>query len=147
MSGYEDFAKDVIKLVENEEGSVAGSPDSPMMSIIDNLSPAPAVIAIASDSCEDIVSGCVAFGAAYAGADLGRGEVMTDLSVLFSSERRAERAFDDYDEVLDLMEEDPGRLRRRGGRRLRSAERGRCGRGRPGIERDVYHRLRHNRGG
>ncbi len=105
VSDYEDFAKDVVKLIDDKEGSVAGSADSPMRSILDNLSPAPAVVAVVSDFCDGIVSGCVGFGAAYAGADLDRQEVMTDLAVLFSSERRAERAFEDYDDTLELMED------------------------------------------
>ena len=105
VSYNEEFVKDVVKLLDDGSRSLAHSTDSDMKIIVDRLGAAPVVVAIASDFCDDLVSGCTALGAGYAGADLGRDEIITDLAVLFSSERRAERAFDDYDDTVELMEE------------------------------------------
>ena len=66
------------------------------------------VVAIAGDlgeQCDNAVSGCSGIGVAYAGSDLDREEITVDLAVLFSSERRAERAADDYDDVAEFLEE------------------------------------------
>ena len=105
VSDSEDFVKDVVKLLDDGSGSLADSRDSDMKLIMDKLGAAPVVVAVASDFCDDLVSGCTALGAGYTGANLGRDEITTELAVLFSSERRAERAFDDYDDTVDLMEE------------------------------------------
>ena len=105
VSDNEDFVKDVVKLVDDDSGSLADSTDSNIKLLVDKLRGAPVVIALANDICDDLVTGCIAYGAAYAGADLDRQGVTTELAVLFSSDRRAERAFDDYDETAELMED------------------------------------------
>ena len=100
----EEIIKDVIKNLDRGSGSLADAEDNDLKLILDKFGGLPAAIAIANDFCDDDVSGCIGFGMAYAGSDLDREEVFVDLVVLFSSERRAERVFEDYDDVDDLME-------------------------------------------
>lgn len=102
---FVSYNEEFVKLLDDGSRSLAHPTDSDMKIIVDRLGAAPVVVAIASDFCDVVVSGCTALGAGYAGADLGRDEIITDLAVLFSSERRAERAFDDYDDTVELMEE------------------------------------------
>ena len=105
MASYsEEIIKDIIKNLDRGSGSLADAEDNDLKLILDKLEGLPAAIAIANDSCDDDVSDCIGFGMACAGSDLNREEVFVNLVVLFSSERRAERVFEDYDDVADLME-------------------------------------------
>ena len=104
----EDRIKDVIKMLDRGSDSLATAEGNDLAAILDQLGASPVVFAMSgetAESCEDDVSGCVGFGAAFAGVDLDREEVSANLVFLFSSERRAQRAVDDYDDVADLMEE------------------------------------------
>ena len=101
----EDDAKDVIKTIDRGSGSLAEAEDSDSRLIVDQLSGAPAIVAVASEGCDDEVSGCEGVGIAYSGVDLDLEEIYLDLTVLFSNERRATRAFEDYDEIVEAMEE------------------------------------------
>lgn len=106
-SGSEDQVKDLINIVDRGTGALADDPEEDLARIVSRLGPSPVMIAAAGDSgeqCENAVAGCAGFGLAYSGADPDREEVTVNLVVLFSSERRAERAIDDYDDVADLME-------------------------------------------
>lgn len=107
-SNSEDLVKEVIKTFDRGTGSLAADQDGDLTRIIGGLGSSPVMIGVAGDSgesCDTVVSGCVGYGAGYSGSDLDREEVTANLVFLFSSERRAERAVDDYDEVADLMEE------------------------------------------
>ena len=99
-----ELLKDIIKNLDRGSGSLADAEDNDLKRILDRLARSPLVFALAGDSCGDAVRGCRGVGVAYAGADLDREEVATDLVVLFSNRRRSERAFDDYDDVAELME-------------------------------------------
>ena len=102
----EDDIKDVIKIIDGGSGSLADSEDSDLKRLLDKLGSSPAVIAIAGDDiCGDAVSGCRGMGVAYSGGDVDREEISTNLVVLFSNERRAERAAEEYDDIAEVMEE------------------------------------------
>ena len=107
-SDSEDLVKDVINIVDRGTGSLADDDSGDLARIIAALGSSPVEVAIAGDlgeQCNDAVSGCSGIGASFAGSDLDREEITVNLAVLFSSERRAERAADDYDDVADLLEE------------------------------------------
>ena len=106
-SDSEDLVRDVINIVDRETGSLADDDSGDMARIIAALGSSPVVVAMAGDlgeQCGDAVSGCAGVGAAFAGSDPDREEITMELAVLFSSERRAERAADDYDDVADFLE-------------------------------------------
>ena len=107
-SGSEDLVKDVINIVDRGTGSLAEDQEGEMARVIAKLGTSPVIVALTRDigeECGNAVSGCTGIGAAFAGSDLDREEVAADLVVLFSSEHRAERAADDYDDIADLLEE------------------------------------------
>ena len=106
-SDSEDLVKDVINIVDRGTGSLADDDSGDLARIIAALGSSPVVVAMAGDlgeQCDAAVPGCAGIGVAFAGSDLDREEMTVDLAVLFSSERRAERAADDYDDVADFLE-------------------------------------------
>ena len=106
-SNSEDRVKDIINIVDRGTGSLADDQEGDLARIVSQLGSSPVVVAAAGDygeQCENTVAGCAGFGLAYSSADLDREEVTANLAILFSSERRAERAVDDYDDVAELME-------------------------------------------
>ncbi len=107
-SDSEDLVKDFINVVDRGTGSLAEDQEGDMARIVAKLGTSPVIVALAGEvgkECGNALSGCAGIGAAFAGSDLDREEVTAELVVLFNSERRAERAADDYDDVADLMEE------------------------------------------
>ena len=107
-SNSEELVKEVIKIVDRGTGSLAADLDGDLSRIMAGLGSSPVMIGVVGDSgesCDAVAPGCVGYGAAYSGSDLDREEVTANLVFLFSSERRAERAVDEYDDVADLMEE------------------------------------------
>ena len=105
VSSNEDMVKDVIKILDDGSGSLADAEENDVKSILDKIGSTPAVLAIVDGGCDDRVADCVGYGVGYDGADLGREEITTNNVVLFSSERRAERAFDNYDNVVEYIED------------------------------------------
>ena len=104
-SSSENLIKEIIKIVDQGDGSLADTKkNSRIKLILDKLGSSPAAIASLSGICEDALSGCDGWGAAFTGFNPDRSEVSTDLVVLFSSERRAERAAEDYDDVAEFLE-------------------------------------------
>ena len=114
-SHSEEQIREVVKNVDRGVGSLASNMDNDLARIFAQLGASPVVIAFAGDSagsCGAAVSGCVGYGAAFVEADMDREEVEVDLVLLFSSERRAERAIDEYDDLHYLMESVLGNLSR-----------------------------------
>ena len=104
----EEHVKEVVKIVDRGSGSLAADQDGDLTRIMARLGSSPVMIGVVGDSaesCDAVAPGCVGYGAAYSGSDLDREEVTANLVFLFSSERRAERAVDEYDDVADLMEQ------------------------------------------
>lgn len=108
VSDSEQMIRDVIKIIDRESGSVEDDPDGNLARIIARLDSSPIKMAATGDAAEGCgawVDGCVGYGAGYSGADPQREEITAGLVVVFSSERRAERAVDDYDQVANFMED------------------------------------------
>ena len=106
FSPNQDAVEDVLKTLYRGDGSLADAEDNELKRILDKAGDGLAVVAsVAEDECP--VKRCQGFGAAFTEVDLDAEAVVTKVVVLFSSERAAEDAADDYDDVADFLD---GRL-------------------------------------
>ena len=87
FSASEDDVEDALGVLYRGEGSIADAEDNDLKLILDKLGNAPDIYAF-DDS----------------GYDYDEEETGAQLAVLFSSERAAESAADDYDDVADFIE-------------------------------------------
>ncbi len=99
----ESAAKHVIKIYDRGTGSLADADGSDMKLLLDKLEGSPLVVALVGDDCGEYVSGCQGNGISLATSGDGLEEVIVDVVVLFNSERRADRAVHDYDDLADFI--------------------------------------------
>ena len=104
VSRNKDATEEVLKTLYRGSGSLADAEnDNELKRILDKLGNAPVVLAVVGDSCT--VKRCQGYGMAAISYDIGEEELSSELVVLFSSERAAEDAADDYDDVADFIEQ------------------------------------------
>ena len=102
-SDSEDVVEDAVGVLYRGEGSMADAEDNDLKQILDKLGNAPDIYAFDDSHCE-VLSRCQGYGVAFTGYDYDKEETGAQLAVLFSSERAAESAADDYDDVADFIE-------------------------------------------
>ena len=91
----------ILKNLYRGDGSLAADEDAELKRILNKMGDAPAVMAMAGEHCPD--NRCQGLGVAFTGTD-SQGEKLTaDFVVLYSSERAAEQAADDYDTIADFL--------------------------------------------
>ena len=98
MSAVEGVLKDLYR----GEGSLAAEEDAELERILGKMGDAPAVMAMAGDHCPD--RRCQGFGVAFTGTDSQAENLTADIVVLYSSDRAAEQAADDYDNIASFLE-------------------------------------------
>ena len=103
FSDSEDDVEDAVGVLYRGEGSMADAEDNDLKLILDKLGYAPQIYAFDDSHCE-VLSRCQGYGVAFTGYDYDEEETGAQLAVLFSSERAAESAADDYDDVADFIE-------------------------------------------
>ena len=103
FSDSEDDVEDALGVLYRGEGSMANAEDNDLKLILDKLGNATLIHAFDDSHCE-VLSRCQGYGVAFTGYDYDEEETGAQLAVLFSSERAAESAADDYDDVADFME-------------------------------------------
>ena len=103
VSNRRDGTQEVLKTLYRGSGSLAKAEGTDLKRILDKLGDAPFVMAVAGD---DLCSAkrCQGYGSTPTRYDISREKLHVDFVVLFSSERAAEAAEDDYDEVADFIE-------------------------------------------
>lgn len=107
IEGTEDGVETLLNNLYREEGSLADSEDSDLKRIIDRLGGAQLLLASTQDNaCSSYLSRCRGLGFSFSSFDLDEEEALGNYVLLFSSERAAESAADEYDEVSDFMESD-----------------------------------------
>ena len=98
MSAVEGVLKDLYR----GEGSLGADEDADLQRILDKMDDAPAVIAMTGDNCPD--RRCQGLGVAFTGTDSRAENFTVNFAVLYSSERAAENAADDYDTIADFLQ-------------------------------------------
>ena len=103
--GPEEGVEKLLNNLYRERGSLANSDDSDLKRIIDRLDGDQFILASTQDDgCNEYLSRCQGMGISFTSFDLDKEEVLGNYVLLFSSERAAESAADEYDEVSDFME-------------------------------------------
>lgn len=103
MSESERAVEKALKNLYNSSGSLEQADrDNTMKQVLDQLGRGYAVYAAGSRSCQ--VNGCQAYGYVIADYEPENEEAKVEIALLFNSERAAERAADDYDDVADFLE-------------------------------------------
>ena len=112
-SGYlisapsEDAVEEALKTLYRGSGSLADAESgNEMKRILDKLGENPVVFASVTDSCT--VRRCQGYGFAVTEYDIDGEELTAEVVMLFSSERAAEAAADDYDDVADFIRQTHG---------------------------------------
>ncbi len=103
VSPSEDAVEGVLNNLYRGSGSLTDGEDSDLKRILEKLGEAPTVVASVDDPCKAIKR-CQGYGSAFTGYDVAAEKINSDFVLLFSSERAAETAADDYDEVADFIE-------------------------------------------
>ena len=98
LSAVEGVLKDLYR----GQGSLAAEEDAELERILNKLGDAPAVMALTGDHCPD--RRCQGFGVAFTGTDTQAEKMTADIVVLYSSDRAAERAAADYDNIASFLE-------------------------------------------
>ena len=102
--GSEDQVETVLKNLYNEVRTLErADEDNEMKQILDKVGAGYMVYASTGDICS-AVDNCDGYGWALTEVDESDEEAVVEIVLLFSSERRAERAADDYDQVADFLE-------------------------------------------
>ena len=102
--GDEDQVESVLKNLYNETRTLErADEDNEMKQILDKVGAGFLVYAATGDACS-AVDNCDGYGWALTEVDESDEEAVVEIALLFSSERRAERAADDYDQVADFLE-------------------------------------------
>ena len=100
----QDAVEEILWNLYREEGHLAGAEDNDLKRILDEVGNGLLVYAnVAEDECT--IRRCQGVGTLISGYDADREEISGKFVLLFSSERAAESAADDYDEVADYMKE------------------------------------------
>lgn len=103
MMGEEATIKMMLNNRYRGGDSLEDSENSDLRVVLDSLEGTVLTVANSLDgACE--VSRCRAFGAGITGYDHDTDKVQYDYTMVFSSERAAESAADEYDEISDFME-------------------------------------------
>ena len=92
----------ILRNLYRGSGSLAAEEDTELERILNKLGDAPAVMAMAADRCSD--KRCQGLGIAFTGTDADAEQFTAEFAVLYSSERAAEQAADDYDTIADFLE-------------------------------------------
>ena len=99
----EDATEDILNSLYRGEGSLAESRDGDMVLILGELKKGPVVVATTSEAiC--LIKRCQGMGIAVTGYNIEDEEATGEFRMLFSSERAAEAAADEYDEISDFFE-------------------------------------------
>ena len=102
-SESEDDLEDSLGVLYRGEGAIADAEDNDLKRVLDKLGKATFITAFGE--CEN-VRRCQSYGIAYhTEYDIEAAGTKVDFLALFSSERAAEDAADDYDEVADAVEQ------------------------------------------
>ena len=83
------------------DGSLAAEEDAELERILNKIGNAPAVMTMAGEHCPD--NRCDGLGVAFTGTDSQAEKLTADFVVLYSSERAAEQAADDYDNIAYFL--------------------------------------------
>ena len=103
LSESERAVEKALKNLYNSAGSLEQADgDNTMKQVLERLGRGYAVYAAGSRSCQ--VNGCAAYGYVIADYEPEDEEAKVEIALLFNSERAAERAADDYDDVADFLE-------------------------------------------
>ena len=92
----------VLKNLYQGDGSLAAEEDAELERILTKMGDAPVVMAMAGEHCPD--NRCQGLGVAFTGTDSLAEKVTADFVVLYSSERAAEQAGNDYDTIANFLE-------------------------------------------
>lgn len=92
----------VLKILHRGEGSLAAEEDAELERILKKMGDAPMAMAMAGDHCPD--RRCRGFGVAFTGVDSQAEYLIANIVVLYSSDRAAERAADDYDNIASFLQ-------------------------------------------
>ena len=104
-----DELEDALGVVYRGRGSLADADaeDNDVKPVLDKLGEAPVIMAFGY--CE-YLRRCQGFGYAFTEYDYDQEQVNVQVAALFSSERAAEAASDDYNDVADMLEAIPPRF-------------------------------------
>jgi hypothetical protein len=102
VSDQQSATEEALKTLYRGSESLADAEDNDLKRILGKLGNAPIVFATVGDQCQ--VKRCRGWGQATTGYDIDKEELIAEVVLLFSSERAAESAADDYDEVKDFAE-------------------------------------------
>ncbi len=103
--GDEDQVETVLKNLYNEARTLERTDeDNEMKQVLDKVGAGYLVYAATGDDACSAVDNCDGYGWAVTEVDESDEEAVVEIALLFSSERRAERAADDYDQVADFLE-------------------------------------------
>ena len=106
-SGEEDAVKGLLNSIYQDADSLEGVDGGDLKLILDKLGGGGFVIAVAADSDFDwgcAIRRCQGYGFALTGYDVSEEQAHAKFVALFSSERSAETAADEYDELVDFAE-------------------------------------------
>ena len=100
-----DPVEEVLKNLYRGEGHLAGAEDNDLKRILEKL---PEAFGKAASVGEGFcpVKRCQGAGISYTGMDLNREELTSEIAILFSSERSAEDAAEEYDAIADFVKEE-----------------------------------------
>ena len=93
--------EDVLGNLYRGDGSLAAEEDAELERILNKIGDAPAVMTMAGEHCPD--NRCEGLGVAFTGTDSQAEKLTADFVVLYSSERAAEQAADDYDNIAYFL--------------------------------------------
>lgn len=93
-----------LKVMHQGSGSLAGSEDNDLKRIVGELGRAPLVFAAVGEGFCGLRR-CRGVGTAFTGYDVSAEEFDLDFAVLFTSERSARIAEEEYDEVTDYLDD------------------------------------------
>ena len=103
FSESESPVKDVLNNLYRDGGSLAEAEDTDLSQVLGQLGQGHAVVASSKEgACP--VRRCQAVGIALTGYEFAEEEATADYQLLFSSERAAEAAAEEYDEISDYFE-------------------------------------------
>ena len=104
IEGRPDSVEKVLNNHYRERGSLAEAEDSDLKRIVDRLEEGAGLWVNAEDGVCDRVSRCQGVGLSFLSYDLDDEVVLCSYVLLFSSERSAESAADEFDEVSGYLE-------------------------------------------
>ena len=102
VSDEETAVEQSLRVLHRDSGSLADAENNDLKRILERLGDAPSVAGAAGGQCR--VKRCLAWGQAITRYDIDEEAMIAEVALLFSSERAAERAAENHDEVKDFVE-------------------------------------------